>query len=232
MDTAVSDQSKGVPVPAQQKPCPAGARTVDLVPLGRLSVGRMALMDAITGRRSRRKYAEQPLSMEETSFLLWATQGVREPGDVRSFRTVPSGGCRHALETHLYAQRIDGLEEGLYRYQPLDHRLCSLRSGPGMREELKAALNGQGWNSAAVFIWSVVPYRMEWRYSVVAHKILALDAGHVCQNLYLASESIGCGTCAIGAYDQERMDAFLGADGKDEYAIYAAPVGRAEESPT
>jgi len=78
-----------------------------------------------------------------------------------------------------------------------------------------------------VFIWTTIPYRMEWRYSVVSHKIIALDAGHVCQNLYLACESIGCGTCAIGAYDQEKMDRFLGVDGEEEFAIYAAPVGRA-----
>ena len=78
-----------------------------------------------------------------------------------------------------------------------------------------------------MFIWTTIPNRMEWRYSVVSHKIIALDAGHVCQNLYLACESIGCGTCAIGAYDQEKMDKFLGVDGEEEFAIYAAPVGRA-----
>jgi SagB-type dehydrogenase family enzyme len=227
MEKAVSDQSKGVPAPQQQKPCPAGGRVVDLVPRERMSVGRMPLIDAVTGRRSRRKYAEQPLSMEDISFLLWVTQGVREHGEIRSFRTVPSGGSRHGFETYLYTQRVDGLEEGLYRYQPLDHRLCLLRSDAGMREALKAALNGQGWNSAAVFVWTAVPYRTEWRYPVVAGKIIALDAGHVCQNLYLACESIGCGTCAIGAYDQEKLDAFLGVDGEEELAVYAAPVGRA-----
>lgn len=226
-EAVASDQSRGVPAPPQQKPCPEGARTAALPPAEQLTVGRMPLIDAIRGRRSRRKYAEGPLSLEEISFLLWATQGVRQRGDVRSFRTVPSGGSRHGLETYLYTARVDGLEEGLYRYQPLDHVLCRLRSGGGMREELNAALHGQFWNGAAVFAWTAVPYRMEWRYTVASHKILALDAGHVCQNLYLACESIGCGTCAIGAYDQGKMDAFLGVDGNEELAVYAAPVGRA-----
>ena len=42
----------------------------------------------------------------------------------------------------------------------------------------------------------------------------------------LSSEALGAGTCAIGAYDQDKMDALLGVDGKDELVIYVAPVGR------
>lgn len=61
---------------------------------------------------------------------------------------------------------------------------------------------------------------------MVAPKMIALDAGHVCQNLYIACTAIGAGTCAIGAYDQDKMDAIIGADGKEEFVIYAAPVGK------
>ncbi len=59
--------------------------------------------------------------------------------------------------------------------------------------------------------------------------MIAVDIGHVCENLYLAAESIGAGTCAIGAYDQARIDAVLGVDGVDgvdEFTIYMAPVGK------
>jgi nitroreductase len=54
---------------------------------------------------------------------------------------------------------------------------------------------------------------------------MLLDAGHVCQNLYLACEAIQAGTCAIGAYDQAAIDAFLKLDGMDEFVVYLAPVG-------
>ncbi len=67
---------------------------------------------------------------------------------------------------------------------------------------------------------------MEWRYGLAAHKVIALDAGHVCQNLYLARHAIGAGTCAVAAYDQQRLDQLLGVDGEEEYAIYLAPVGK------
>jgi nitroreductase len=64
--------------------------------------------------------------------------------------------------------------------------------------------------------------------SIWAHKASALDAGHVCQNLYLACEAIGAGTCAVAAYDQKKMDTLLGVDGREEFTIYMAPVGKIE----
>ncbi len=225
-DEVTTDEARGVPAPAQQKPVPSGARVLSLPPANALSLGAMPLRDAITGRRSRRKFSEDGLSIQELSFLLWATQGVRDRGPVRSMRTVPSGGARHALDTYLYIARVTGADPGLWRYQPLDHALVFLRSGSDLATQLDEALQGQLWNAAAVFVWAAVPYRMEWRYSIVSHKVIALDAGHVCQNLYLACESIGCGTCALGAYEQEKLDTFLGVDGEEEFAIYAAPVGR------
>ncbi len=67
---------------------------------------------------------------------------------------------------------------------------------------------------------------MEWRYGEAAHKVIALDAGHVCQNFYLAAESIGCGACAIAAYDQQLSDNLVEVDGKDEFIVYMATVAK------
>ena len=55
-----------------------------------------------------------------------------------------------------------------------------------------------------------------------------MDAGHVCQNLYLAAEAIKAGTCAIAAYDQSLMDNLLRVDGEDEFTVYLAPVGKVD----
>jgi SagB-type dehydrogenase family enzyme len=97
-----------------------------------------------------------------------------------------------------------------------------------LNRKIVQAVLGQPYpgEAAVTFIWTAIPYRMEWRYGIAAHKVIAIDAGHVCQNLYLACEAIGAGTCAIAAYDQERMDELLRIDGQDESTIYLASVGR------
>ena len=70
-------------------------------------------------------------------------------------------------------------------------------------------------------------YTTEWRYANEAHKVIAQASGHVCQNLYLASEAIGAGTCAVAAYAQSEIDSLVGVDGQDEFVVYVAPVGKA-----
>jgi SagB-type dehydrogenase family enzyme len=150
-----------------------------------------------------------------------------------TLRTVPSGGARHPFETYLmvFPNRVEGLDYGLYRYLPLQHALILHDSSAGVGEQVISACRpGQRWvaNSAVIFVWTAIPYRTEWRYAPLSPKLIAQDSGHLCQNLYLASEAIGAGTCAIGAYNQALMDAALGVDGQDEFTIYIAPVGRIE----
>jgi SagB-type dehydrogenase family enzyme len=227
-----TDQRKGVAVPSPQKSFPQDAPLVDLMVPEDLTVGQMPLIEAIRRRRSHRRYTKQPLTLEELSFLLWATQGlseaVTEQGEiVRTYRTVPSGGARHPFETYLLVRRVEGLQPGLYRYLPVQHKLLLVDASEDLTDAVhEAARRQMVKTSAVVFIWTVIPYRTEWRYAMLSPKIIAQDSGHLCQNLYLACEAIGAGTCAIGAYDQAKIDPILGVDGRDEFTIYMATVGK------
>jgi SagB-type dehydrogenase family enzyme len=123
---------------------------------------------------------------------------------------------------------VDSLATGFYRYLPVSHSIIAERLDDFAGQQIVAASLYQNWiaNAAVVFIWVAIPYRMEWRYGLAAHRVILIDVGHVCQNLYLACEAIGSGTCAVAAYDQEKMDEVLGLDGNDEFVVYMAPVGR------
>jgi SagB-type dehydrogenase family enzyme len=178
-DQLERDQNNGVPAPSLQKNFPEDGLRVDLVPPDQFQVGKMPLIEAIRNRRSRRKFTGEPLSVQELSFLLWATQGVRQvSGDgTRTYRTVPSAGARHPFETYLIVNWVEDLQPGLYRYLALDHQLGFL--APAV--ELKTRTTSGEWFSqdyAVTFAWTVLPYRTEWRYTTLSHKMIALDAGH------------------------------------------------------
>jgi SagB-type dehydrogenase family enzyme len=230
IDFSRTDQSRGIAPPPVEKPYSRDVKLIDLVEREHLTnVADMNLQTAIAQRESRRSYSSQSLSLKELSFLLWATQGVRKQLDEgHAFRTVPSAGCRHALETYLCVLRIEGLEQGIYRYLPVEHKLLCEFTETHLDKKILQAVFGQTYprDAAVTFIWTAVPYRMEWRYDIAAHKVIAIDAGHVCQNLYLACEAIEAGTCAIAAYDQEEMDRLLRIDGENEFTIYLASVGK------
>jgi len=230
VDFSQTDQNRGIDVPPIEKPYRNDAVRIDLVKPGDWkNIAKIDLAMAIGNRRSRRVYRKTPLNLEEVSFLLWATQGVR--GKIvggHAYRTVPSAGCRHALETYLAILNVAGMTAGMYRYLPLSHQLLYEFSEEQIASKIVDAVFGQPYpeSAALTFIWTAIPYRMEWRYGLAAHRVIAMDAGHVCQNLYLACEAIGAGTCAIGAYDQEKMDRLLRVDGEEEFVVYLSSVGR------
>jgi len=178
------------------------------------------------------------LSNEELSFLLWATQGIS--GTVKEettaalcyLRTVPSAGARHPFETYLIIHRVEGIPQGVYRFLPLEHKLLPLCERDNLGWAITTICYGQEHvgSAAVVFIWSAIPCRMEWRYGYIAHRMIAIEAGHVCQNLHLAAEAIGGGACAVSGYDQGLIDKLIDVDGNDEFTIYLASAGKVDNA--
>ncbi|MDD1705688.1 MAG: SagB/ThcOx family dehydrogenase [Methanoregulaceae archaeon] len=227
-----SDQNLKKAAPPLSKPVPAGARYMPLPKPGEISVPPLDLRKAIEERRSLRHYRNDPLRFEELAYLLWCTQGIVQVVDpYYTLRNVPSAGGRHALETYLLINRVEKIPVGLYRYIPFSHSLVEIDSTTGITDRVMAACLGQAFvrSSAVTFLWSTIIYRMSWRYSERAYRLVHLDAGHVCQNLYLAADQVGCGTCAIGAFDDELMAELLGLDIREEFVIYCAAIGKKPE---
>ncbi|MFZ2955502.1 MAG: SagB/ThcOx family dehydrogenase [Candidatus Ozemobacteraceae bacterium] len=185
--------------------------------------------DLVTKRRSLREYNSMSVSSAELSYLLRCTQGVKKvvPGKA-TFRTVPSAGARHPMETFVLCNRVDEIPSGLYWYDAIEHRLKDFDIQPGIADQLAKACCEQNFvrNSAVAFFWVAIVERTTWRYAERAYRYFFLDAGHICQNLYLASETIDCGACAIAAFDDEQVNRLLRLDGDSAFTVYAATVGK------
>ncbi|MBN1966510.1 MAG: SagB/ThcOx family dehydrogenase [Anaerolineae bacterium] len=223
-----TDQQRGLPHPFPQLDYDESLPLIALPKAEAITAPALDLRAAIEGRRTRRKYAPTPLSLDELAFLLWSAQGVQGRQGPTTLRTVPSAGARHAFETVLLVNNISGLEPGLYRYLALEHALLHLPHEAEINAQITRASMDQNQvrTSAVTFIWMAVRYRMAYRYGERGYRYLHLDAGHVCQNLYLAAEAVGCGVCAIAAFDDALLNEAIGADGEEQFAIYVATVGK------
>jgi SagB-type dehydrogenase family enzyme len=230
-----SPQNSGtLPQPPLELPLPEGAPLIALPRPAEFNVPAMDLRAAIEARRTIRAYSETPLSLEELSYLLWVSQGVKRISSRPSTaRTVPSAGARHAFETYLLVNRVTGLECGLYRYAAIENGLLRMETPGDIAERVKQDCleQSQITNSAVTFIWVAVVERMYWRYVERGYRYLHLDAGHVCQNLALGAEQLGCGICPIAAFDDELLNATLGLDGEDMFVVYLASLGKKKEKP-
>ena len=224
-----SDQYMGLPQPPLELPYSEDAGILSLSSPAEITTPAVELRQAVEQRVSVRQYTTDPLSMDELSFLLWSTQGVKEvSGRPVTMRTVPSAGARHAFETYLLVNRVTSMEPGLYRYLAIEHKLLPLSHTADLADRLTHACWRQAMvkNSAVTFFWAAVTCRMAWRYGERGYRYLFLDAGHVCQNLYLAAEAVGCGVCAIAAFDDDLLNQTLDIDGVEQFAVYVATTGK------
>jgi SagB-type dehydrogenase family enzyme len=223
-----SAQTRGEPQPPLFREPETHLSEVSLPDPAGLRMAPVDLRWLIGERHTVRRYADRPISLEVLSFMLWATQGVKQITERPvTLRTVPSAGARHPFETLLMINRVGGVQPGLYYYHPLDHALWALRHGPALADELAYVCLQQAHipASAVTFIWALVPERTLWRYSERSYRYMFMDAGHVCQNLYLAATALGCGVCAVGAFRDADLNAWLGLDGETQLAAYVATVG-------
>lgn len=189
--------------------------------------GEVDFWQALHTRRSRRKYAEESISMQELAMLLWSTQGVTAQAGAHLLRTTPSAGALYPLETYVAVERVDALEPGLFHLDVRNFQLARLASGNFGWEVAEAAL-GQSFitSAAVVFIWSAVLRRTLSRYGERGMRYICMDAGHVCQNLMLAAEVLRLATCPVAAFFDDELNGLLGLDGQEESVLYLAPVGR------
>ena len=225
----ISPQKMGIPLPPLELPVEKGSQIISLPPGKNLPLKDIDLKNLIEKRESLRKYADKSLTLEELACLLWGTQGIKSITDKPlSKRTVPSAGSRHPFETYLLVNKVEGLVPGLYRYLAISHELARLPGHEKINQSLTEATLQQQHvkNSAVTFVWVAVPIRTVWRYSQRAFRYLYLDAGHVCQNLYLLAEAMNCGVCAIAAYDDDLANSAIGVDGEEQFVIYIASLGK------
>ena len=189
------------------------------------------LREGIEKRRTlRRLDPEDGITLEELSIALWLTQGIVKVDDKRqdTLRNLPSAGRRHPFETYLGIRNVPGLAPGIYHYIAQEHALQP--SIPGLEAVdaiAEASFKQKHMQDAPViFIWAAHSTRTTSRYGARGLRYIFIDAGHVCQNLYLAAELFDGAVCAIGAYDDDAANTVLGLDGNERFVAYMASLGR------
>jgi len=177
-------------------------------------------------RRSLRKYSAEPISLEHLAFLLWASQGNTGQAGRYFFRAAPSAGALYPVETYISAHSITGLTAGLYHFDAEHFALDRLRQQDEAEAVAQACLDQKFLAQAAVvFLWTGVFRRVMSKYGDRGIRYILLDAGHICQNVLIAAEAVGCGGCPIGAFYDNELNQLLQIDGEEESILYAASVG-------
>ena len=228
-----SDQYSDVPAPPLFKD-PVSDVIIDL-PMDFDSLkADTPLLDIVNRRSSHRVYTEEYISLLQLSYLLWCAQGVKgkRGKNYCTLRTVPCGGSPHEFDVHFAVQYVEGLKPRYYHYLPEHHQIEFLGEESDIRSFIDESVAKQTWavKASVVFYFDMVAYRAEWRYGIYTHRVALMDLGYISENIYLASEVLGLGSCALGSISEGIANEKFGLDGSEEFILLAHPVGTIKEA--
>ena len=190
------------------------------------SRGARSLADVIGDFRGAEGFAEEVLGLADLSRLLHFTNGVTAPPMLRA---APSAGALYAGEIYVLADRVTGLEPGVYYYAPPSHALVPIRQGSGI-EVVGSALErpGQVARAPVVVLLTNVFGRYGWRYANRGYRYALIDTGHIGENLRLGGRGRSGEVRRHRHSDQQRRDDGEGSGSRGPVCLIrgvsAAPV--------
>ena len=176
----------------------------------------MSLEQAITKRRSRRKFILKALTYEQIGQLCWAAQGQEAHS---RYRTSPSAGATYPLKLLVV------IRDGLFQYLPDKHSLEKL-TDQDLRAELTLAAWGQKFIADAplTLVFTAQFSRTTGRYGQRGIRYVYMEAGHAAQNVHLQAEALGLGSVAVGGFDDTSISKVLSLPDNLE-PLYMVVVG-------
>jgi SagB-type dehydrogenase family enzyme len=180
-----------------------------------------SIEEALLGRKSVRSFTEKALTLEQVGQLCWAAQGVTHG----TGRTAPSAGAVYPLTLYVMVGESQGILRGVYKYDPLTHKLIYL-SDQDKRLALSSAAMGQASVKQAPVVF-VITGRYEMVKAVFGDKgemFTHLEAGHAAENICLQAVGLNLGVVTVGAFDGAAVSRALSLP-EDETPLYIIPAG-------
>ncbi len=173
----------------------------------------------LEARRSIRKFAPAPITLEQLGEFLYRSARVRQIFPMENLdcsdRPYPSSGACYEFELYIAVNQCEGLAQGLYHYCPQEHRLGKVRdwheaiaalltdaSHASRREELPQLL---------IVIAARFP-RLTWKYQSLAYSLILKNLGCLYQTMYLVATAMGLAPCCLGSGNADRFAQIAGTD--------------------
>ncbi|MET8145099.1 SagB family peptide dehydrogenase [Sphaerisporangium sp. NPDC005288] len=225
------------PEPVVKRP-PAGPAVELFTPsLEEAAAADPPFTTVLESRRSVREYAGAPPTVRQLGELLYRAARVRgvfgpAPGMPyeASSRPYPAGGAAYELELYLTVARCEGLDAGVYHYDPLGHRLAALPArdadARAMLGVARLATGGMATPDVLITVTSRFQ-RMSWKYSGLAYAATLKNVGALYQTLYLVATAMGMAPCGLGSGDADLAARTFGLDWARESSVGDFLIGGA-----
>lgn len=188
-----------------------------------LNNNKSYLIDTILKRSSYKIKHDHihPLTKDILSTIFLSSAIINNSKDIKYYsrRAYPSGGARYPLELYIIIFNTETLKKGLYHYNVKLHALEYMWK-VNTQEIYSVFKQDFSIKCSGVIIMTSIINRSAVKYEERAYTFSHIEAGHIGQNIYLLSESIGLKSRSIGLFDNRKLLKILGIHNEEELIVY------------
>jgi SagB-type dehydrogenase family enzyme len=198
----------------------------------------LALSEVVERRRSIRSYTGDGANLSELSTILTAAAGVTTQESVElqgsgpvtlRFRSVASAGGLYPIDVVFASINIVGLPGGIYRYDPIEHRLLPMFAV----ERVEALLGCFSVPEDAISIrrsFGVIllvgqPWRTMRKYGGRGMRFVFMEAGAIAHSVSLAATALGNGSVECASVYDDEVHEVLCLDGTETTLLHVIIIG-------
>ncbi|HEX8701860.1 MAG TPA: SagB family peptide dehydrogenase [Myxococcaceae bacterium] len=199
-----------LPEPGKKPPMQGEVLPLEVPDLTEVARRDPPFTSVVEGRRSLRTHGSPAVTRAQLSELLYRAVGARraplrgqEESEARAY---PAGGGLYELEVYAVLHQCEGLEPGLYHYQPEPHALTRVSGRTGAVDQLLGmAASGASLPAPpqVLLVLTARFARVAWKYEAMAYSLMLKHVGVVFQNLYLVATAMDLAPCALGGSSAE-----------------------------
>lgn len=179
--------------------------------------------------------AEKSPDLARLASILYYSAGVTKhktyTGGELYFRAAACAGALYPTEVYVVCGDIDGLEAGVYHFNPGDFALRRLREGDLRIVLARASGSEPSVVSAPVtLVFTSISWRSTWKYRDRAYRYHFWDNGMILANsLAMAAAHELPAAVAMGFVEAD-VNKLLGIDGQQELALSFLALGHTDQS--
>lgn len=202
--------------------------------LDELAISDTPFSMVLESRRSVRTYSKsKKINIEKLGEFLYRSIGIREfiktPKQDAIFRPYPGAGAIHEIDFYLVINACEGINSGIYYYQPENHALARENVEEQYIEKIISnAKAGMGVNSTApqiVFVLTSRFKKIAWKYEKMSYRCTLISVGAIFQTMSLVATSMDLASCIVGSGDSSLFGEALDINSLEEGAVGEFALG-------
>ncbi len=188
------------------------------------------LSDVLEERHSSRFFADIYMGQKDFSTIMHYSFGlgkrkVNYNGIITTTRHYPSGGGLYPIEIYVLINKVNGIQLGLYKYQPHSHTLYPVKCDFNIETFLEHS-NFDYQNYSFLVLYKFDINKSYLKYGELSLLITLVELGDMVQNFDLVVTSLDYSSCQIAGFDKSYANEVIGLDGVNSHIIFTSICGR------